>query len=64
MNKPGEEKAYEAGLGGMFSRIVNGIKEGPGKNIGHVGQTGPYMQNGGEMVLESGESRFPLVALV
>jgi hypothetical protein len=51
----GEEREYEKGLGSTLARLWGALKSGPGKNIGHVGQTGPISQNGGEIVLEAGE---------
>lgn len=53
-SKAGEEKAYEAALGGIVKRTFAAIKE---VHIGEAGQTGPLAQNGGEVVMEAGECR-------
>jgi hypothetical protein len=54
-SKPGEEKAYEANLGGVIKRTITAIKVGPMAHIGDVMTVGPKAQNGGEMILEAGE---------
>ncbi|RXK38365.1 hypothetical protein M231_04407 [Tremella mesenterica] len=54
-SKKGEEKEYEKDLGGLLSRTWTSLKNGPGKNFGHVGSVGPKSQNGGEMIVEAGE---------
>lgn len=54
-SKAGEEKAYEANLGGIVKRTMTALKEGPVAHIGDVMNVGPKAQNGGEMILEAGK---------
>lgn len=63
-SKKGEERKYTSTLGSQFNRVWDALKAGPMKNIGHVSSVGPKSQNGGEMILEAGQSFCPSLLLV
>ena len=52
--KDDPEKDYMVGAGSVFSRVLGGVKGALG-DLGNFGNQGPVAQNGGEVIMTSGE---------